>query len=605
MPKTLLICESPSKGKHISEYLGKDYIVMACYGHIADLAKGGRFGIGVDIEKDFKPHYILMEDKIKVLDDLIEAAKKCDQILLCPDPDKEGEAISWHLYQRLVDVGKPIRRATFNEIKKSAVLKAVKNTRDIDMKMFRAQEARRILDRLVGFMASPFLANIYGSNKLSAGRVQSVCTRMIIDREQDISAFKPEEFWTIQVSLAKANKDSFITKYSGKLIDQQSADAMNAKLNAKNAQFVVSEVISSEEAKYPQPPMITSTLQRIMSKEHNFSADRTMKAAQALYEQGCCTYIRTDSVRVGDEALQDAREWLTKNKHPIPSKPVNYKNKDAAQDAHECIRPSNVSLVPGQNYAIIDPDEKLVYQTIWKYFLASQMNPAIYDTLKMTAHIVGDKTAEVKASGKALKVSGYLDILDITDNSSIDIPPLVKGDILTHFGKKPVKMEKKQTQPPPRYSEDKLIKELVNKNIGRPSTFADLLSKITARNYVEKKGNVFHATELGKKITNELTQYFTFMDYDYTSKLEQQLDEIESGKISHLDVLKKFYPAFKKELDTAYLGHGSQMCEKCGSPMQVRKSKQGGLFMGCQSYPSCKNTINIPSQPKEQANSTI
>jgi len=285
---------------------------------------------------------------------------------------------------------------------------------------------------------------------------------------------------------------------------------------------------------------------------------------------------------------------LTDNKYQIPTSPNKYKNKDAAQDAHECIRPTEITLLPHDNMAIIDPDEKIVYETIWKYFVASQMMPAIYNTLKVTAHVKGDKTAEVRAAGKALKSKGFLDILQVSDNSSIDIPNLKKGDILKLSGEKAVKMEKKQTQPPPRYSEDKLIKELVSKNIGRPATYADLLSKICTRNYVEKHGQVFHATDLGKKIIDVLKTYFTFMDYDYTAKLENQLDEIEHKKVNHIDMLKKFYPHYKKELDTAYVGYGGCLCDKCGSPMSTRTAKKdGSKFLACSSYPKCSNTKSL------------
>lgn len=593
--KTLVIVESPAKAEKIQNYLGKDYVVMASKGHITDLAKGGKHGIGVDINRDFKPHYVLSDDKVETLDRLMNAAQKVDQIFVASDPDREGEAIAWHLSQRLADVGKPTKRMVFNEIKKDKLLKAVKEVRDINMDLFHSQEARRILDRLVGFTASPFLMNFFGP-KLSAGRVQSVVTRMVIDREREIEAFVPEDFWTIQVNLSKDTKTGFVTKYSGKLTDQASADAMRAKLAAKGAEFVVSQVLAEEEKKAPPAPLVTSTLQRIMSKEHGFNAERTMKAAQALYESGYCTYIRTDSVRVGDDALAEVREWLKNNKHEVPKKPNVHKNKDASQDAHECIRPSDLSLLPGQNFAIIDQDEKKVYETIWNYFVASQMMPAVYNTLKVTAHVKGDKNAEVKASGKALKDGGFLAILGVTDSSTIDIPSLSVGDTLVHHGKSPVKMEKKQTQPPPRYSEDKLIKELVNKNIGRPATYAELLSKITSRNYVEKKGNVFHATDLGKKITDVLTQFFTFMDYNYTAKMEQQLDEIESGKVNHIDMLKKFYPEFKKELDKAYLDHGGSLCDKCNSPMAVRVVKATGeKFLACSAYPKCRHTKPLKS----------
>ena len=602
--KTLVIVESPSKADKIQNYLGKDYVVMASKGHITDLGKGGKFGLGVDVTNGFKPRYVLMDDKMDILDNLIAAAKKCDQIFVASDPDREGEAIAWHLAKRLEDLDKPIKRMVFNEIKKDKLLKAVKEVRDIDMDLFHAQEARRILDRLVGFMASPFLMNFFGP-KLSAGRVQSVVTRLVIDREREIEAFVPETFFTIQVNLSKDAKAGFATKYSGKLTEQKAASTMRDTLAQANAEFIVSQVLAEEEKKYPVAPLVTSTLQQIMSRVHNFGADRTMKAAQALYEGGYCTYIRTDSVRVGDDALKEVREWLSSNKHEVPKKPYDYKNKDAAQDAHECIRPSDLTLLPDQNFAMIDPDEKLVYETIWKYFIASQMQPAIYNTLKVTAHLKGDKTAELKSGGKALKTPGYLEILGTIDNSKIEIPNLQKGDILHHIGKIPVILEKKQTQPPGRYSEDKLIKELVNKNIGRPATYADLLSKITTRNYVEKKGNVYHATELGKKITDILLDFFTFMDYSYTANMEQQLDEIEAGKVNHIDMLKKFYPAFKSEIDRAYTTHGGTMCDKCKSPMAIRTAKATGQkFLACSGYPKCQNTkpIDQPAQTAVVAN---
>lgn len=590
MVKTLIIVESPAKGANIQEYLGKDYIVMASRGHITELAKGGKFGIGVDVKNNFKPKYVLSDDKIGVLNSLLEASKKVDQIYIASDPDREGEAIAWHLADRLADTGKPIKRIVFNEIKKAKILKAVKEPRDIDMKLFHAQEARRILDRLVGFTASPFLMSYFGTN-LSAGRVQSVVTKMVIDREREIESFIPEEYWTIQVLLSKDNNE-FLTKYSGQIKDSKTADLIKTKLN--NQEYIVSEVSAEEEKKSPQPPLVTSTLQRIMSKLHGFSADRTMKAAQSLYEAGYCTYIRTDSIRVGDEALDDVRKYLSDNKFDVPKKPNVYKNKDAAQDAHECIRPSDLTLSPKENYAIIDPDEKLVYETIWKYFVASQMPPAIYNTLKITAHSKLDKTAEVKASGKALKSKGFLEILEIDDNSKIDIPNLSKGDVLTLGKTIPIRLEKKQTQAPPRFSEDKLIKELVNKNIGRPATYADLLVKLTSRNYVEKKGSVFHATDLGKKTTDILNNFFTFMDYNYTSKMESDLDDIESGKTDYIEMLNKFYPNYKKELDNAYISNGGALCEKCESPMSIKVAKAtGSKFLGCNAWPKCTFVKNL------------
>ena len=341
------------------------------------------------------------------------------------------------------------------------------------------------------------------------------------------------------------------------------------------------------------PPLVTSVLQRIMSKEHNMAADRTMKAAQALYEGGYVSYIITDSIRVSDEVIDEARKWLQDNKYKIPAAPNKFKNKDTAQDAHECIYPTEIGLVPDKHMAIIDPDEKIVYKTIWKYFMASNMPPAVYNTIKVSIKLKNDKSVELKASGKALKSKGFLEVLEINDDSKIDIPNLNKGDELKLFGKIPVRVEKKQTQPAPRYSEDKLIKELDTKNIGRPATYADLLSKITNRNYVERKGNVFHATELGKKITDVLSQFFTFLDYDYTSLMEKQLDEIEAGKINHLDMLSKFFPTFKKELAKAYVNNGGNLCEKCNCPMATKNAKNGSKFLSCTNFPYCRSTKSL------------
>jgi DNA topoisomerase I len=589
--KTLIIVESPHKASSIQGFLGKDYIVLASKGHITELAKGGKFGLGVDIENNFKPRYVISEDHAKTVDELMKAANSVDNIILASDNDREGEAIAWHLQNRLEDIGKPIKRITFEEITKSAVMKALKKPRDVDLDIFHAQEARRILDRLVGFMASPFLMNFFGP-KLSAGRVQSVVTRIVIDREREIEQFKPEDFWTIQVNLTN-NTDNFYAKYPLKLTDVKSANDMYSRLSAKNTEYIVSNVEADEEIVKPFPPLITSTLQRIMSKEHGISSDRTMKAAQSLYESGYCSYIRTDSVRMCDEALDSLREYLKSNKYDIPKTPNKYKNKDAAQDAHECIRPTDINILPTDK-TFSDPDQQEVYNAIWKYFVASQMPSAIYNTLKVVAHVKNDKKAEVKATGKALKYDGFLKILGIKDKGSIDIPYLNKGDALYLYGNKPVKMEKKQTQPPPRYSEDKLLKELEQRAIGRPATYADLLSKIATRNYVEKRGNVFHATDLGKKITDVLKKYFTFMDYEYTSKMEQQLDDIEHKKINHIDMLNKFYPGFKNELDKAYQGQGSELCPKCNCALVKRTVKRdGSQFWGCSGYPKCNFTRNI------------
>lgn len=593
---TLLIVESPSKASTIQNYLGNDYVVMASKGHIADLISGGNHGIGVDIEKNFKPKYALLPDKIELLDQIMKAAKNSDLILLGTDPDREGEAISWHLYSRLADLEKPMKRVVFTEITKSILLKAIKNARDIDMNLFHAQEARRILDRIVGFMASPFLMNQFG-NKLSAGRVQSVVTRMIIDRENEIQTFVPEIFWNISSDFVYDNKKINL-KLNKKITSEKIANSTVEKINSTK-DFIVSKVIAEEELKQAPPPLITSTLQQLMSKSHNMSPDRTMKAAQGLYECGHCSYIRTDSVRIGDEAIDSVREYLKSNNFDLPSKKNMFKNKSAAQDAHEAIRPTDVNLIPNKNYDILDQDERLVYEMIWKYFVASQMKPAVYNTLKVTIQSSSDPKLEFKVTGKALKYKGFIEVLGGEETSSLDLPNFKEGEAVNLIDKS-TKLEKKQTQPPARFSEAKLIKELDNKNIGRPATYAELLSKICSRNYVEKKGNMFYPTDLGKNITNMLKDYFTFMDYNYTKMIEEKLDEVEQGKVDHVQMLSEFYPSFKSELDKAYVSNGGTLCEKCSSPMVKRESRDKVKFLACSRFPQCKSTknLNSPSETK-------
>ncbi len=589
--KTLIIVESPAKGEKIKKFLSKDYEVLASKGHITDLAKGGKFGLGIDIEQNFKPRYVLMEDKVETLNKLLAAAKRCDQILIASDPDREGEAIAWHLRERLLDTDKPIKRITFKEITKKAVLESLKHVRDVDEKVFHSQEARRILDRIVGFTVSPFLMNYFGP-KLSAGRVQSVVTRMIIDREVEIEKFIPEEYWNINVALSKDNKTSFIAKYDTKVTNQKTADAVTDVMK-KATKFIVSEVISDEEKKNASPPLITSTLQQVMSKNFGVPADRTMKAAQHLYENGYCTYIRTDSTRTEEDALTDVRDWLKTNSHPLPAKPNVFKNKDASQDAHECIRPSDLSLDPMNNVEIIDPDQKKVYEVIWKSFVASQMTPAIFDTLKLTLYPDNDPKAKVRANGKALRDPGFLKMLGTNAATSIDLPSLTKGEELKPFGKGPVGTEKKATQPAPRYTQHALVKELEARGIGRPATYAEILTKITGRDYVAQSGSVYKPTDLGRKINAELVKFFEFMDYGYTANMESQLDEIANKNKDHVKMLKEFYIPFKISLDKAYVNHGAGICEKCTHPMVLRNAKNGSKFMGCSNYPKCKNTKNV------------
>lgn len=585
--KTLVVVESPTKARKLAEYLGDGYTILASKGHIVDLAKGGKHKLGIDIDKDFKPHYVILDDQVHTLQAIMDAAKQAKMVILCSDPDREGEAISYHIAQRLSDFGVPIIRAEIHEITKKGVLAGLKETREIDMKLFAAQECRRLLDRLVGFMASPFLMQYYGPS-LSAGRVQSVITRMIVDREEEITTFKPEEYYNIHAQLAKGVQ-SFVAKYEGKINNEETAKQIKEEL--KKSLYVVSSVEASEEKRKPFPPLITAKLQQIMSKRFGMNSSRTMSAAQSLYENGHITYHRTDSTRVSDDAIKDVRAWLKDNGYDIPKSANRYKNSNDAQNAHEAIRPTDITNAPS-TMSFLSDDEKQVYEIIWQYFLASQMMPAIYNTLKVSISLKDNQKHTLIASGKALKYKGFLEMLGVIDNNSIDIPSLTVGDELKLSGEKPVSVEKKQTQPPPRFSEHSLIETLEKKNIGRPATYATLLDTITSRGYVEKD-NVYRPTELGKKITEELVKWFGFLNYDYTAKLEMELDQIAEGKIDRTDMLKSFYKTFSKQLKNAYMGHGSRPCPKCDGFLKEIKLPNGNRFFGCFRWPHCSYTENI------------
>jgi len=591
---TLVIVESPAKGKKIESYLGSKYKVMATKGHIADLAKGGPYNLGVDIDNGFKPRYQLLDDKVQLVNELFEAASESDEILIASDPDREGEAIAWHVASKLAKTGKDIKRVEFHEITKNGIAEGIKKSRDLDLKLFRSQEARRVLDRIVGFMASPFLMNFFGSN-LSAGRVQSVVTKMIIDREQEIEAFVPETFYVLKANLTKDGKTSFQAKLDERITDEQLAQDTKALLigdrGKNNAQYVVTEVLADEELKKPNAPMITSQLQKVMSKSFGMNPDATMKAAQSLYENGHVTYIRTDSVRADPDAVKTLRDFLKAEGFALPKTANVYKTKDTAQDAHECIRPTDLSLKPSTSG--FTGDEEKVYEVIWKYFVASQMLPAVYNTLKVTIELKSGNKCVLKASGKALKSQGFLEIMGVTDDSKIEIPDLSVGDILTLHGKNPVSLEKKATQPPPRFSNFSLIEVLEKKNIGRPATFADVLSKITNRNYVEMEGTTYRPTPLGRQTTEALAKFFSFMEYNYSAQLEEKLDDIKAGKLNYLDMLHEFFTPFKTELDKAYIHNGSEVCELCHSPMKVRMTKNEEKFLGCSNYPTCRFTKDI------------
>lgn len=582
----LIIVESPSKAKKIQEYVGDDYVVLASFGHICDLAKGGKFGIGVDTNNNFKPHYLLMKDKIETLNNIINAADKSELILLAADPDREGEAIAYHLYKYLLSTNKPIKRIKFGEITKNTVLKSIKNMQDIDLNLVKSQEARRILDRIVGFLVSPYLINHYGPN-LSAGRVQSVAVRMITDREKEIESFKPDEFWNIFAKFKKQDGCEFLTKFNGRPKIKTEVDNIINNIK-KQDEFYVSSIAKQDKKEKPPPPLTTAALQQYMAKEYSFEPDRTMKAAQNLYENGFCTYIRTDSTRSSEDSIESVREWLINNKFDIPKKHNKYETKSSAQDAHECIRPT--SMKNDLNNSILSGDDKNVYKAIWEHFIASQMNHAIWNTLNVLVHARADKKIAFNVSGKALSYKGYLEIFGPVDPGKIEIPNMVEGEILNLVNNS-IKSEQKFTKPLPRFNDASILKELENRQIGRPATYAEIIKKISNRNYVEKSGNTYRPTDLGKKITNILVNLFKFMEYDYTSNLEKQLDDIADGRIDSINMLNSFFIPFKSKLDEAYKNMGGSTCDKCGGQMITRiNSKDKTKFISCNMYPRCRNS---------------
>jgi len=586
----LLIVESPKKAQVIQKYLGSEFVVKSCYGHIRDLGKGGFKGIGIDINNNFRPYYEIT--KIKVLEELITEAEKCSEIFLFSDNDREGESISWHLKQMLESSGKKISRVSCQEITKKSIEQALKTTRDIDINLFKSQEARRILDRIVGFMVSPFLIETYGQN-LSAGRVQSVAVRMIVDREQEIVGFKPEEYWNVFAKFAY-NDRVVDTKLKNKISNKKQLDNIIGIIN-KNKEFIVKSVVGQNKKQYSPPPFTTISLQQYMSKVHGFSPERTMQAAQSLYETGYCTYIRTDSTRSSPEAISSVREWLTTNEFDIPKSYNEFTNKSSAQDAHECIHPTNVKDLPKDSKSLTK-DESIVYRSIWTSFVASQMTPAIWNTLTIKISPRTDDKIIFVASGKALEYKGYLELIGTADTDKITLPMLKETEILT-LSNSGLRTEQKFTQPSARYTDYSLLQELEKKSIGRPATYADIFKKITERNYIEKQGASYKPTELGKKIITSLVNKFPFMEYKYSANMEKQLDDIASGVLDQKEMLHGFFVPFQKRLNEAYMELGHSICGKCGSHMTQKLNKRdGSKFMACAAYPHCKNTQSIESR---------
>lgn len=621
MKKSLVIVESPAKAKTINKFLGRNFVVKASMGHVRDLPKKT---LGVDEKKDFKPTYEILPGRKKVMDELKKAAETADKIYLAPDPDREGEAISWHLAEVLKKTNKNLHRVMFNEITKRAVQHGMDHPLKIDSNKVDAQQARRILDRLVGYKVSPLLWDKVRRG-LSAGRVQSVALRIVVEREREIQAFKPEEYWTLGAMLEAKEPPPFearLFKIGDKKADlknQAETDATVASL--EGATFVVRSVEAKEKKKNPVPPFITSKLQQDASRKLGFTVRKTMTLAQRLYEGmdlgdlgtvGLITYMRTDSTRIAPEAMQEVRDYIVKAHGPefLPEEPRVFKTAKLTQGAHEAIRPTSMELAPDQVKKHIGKDEFLLYSLIWNRFVASQMKSAVFDVT--TADIEAGPCV-FRATGSTMRFAGYLAVYqDIVEKSRKDspdapeeddaaraLPPLAEGDRL-----KLQKLDPKQhfTQPPPRFTEASLVKEMEENGIGRPSTYATILATLQTRDYVEKVEGKFVPTELGLTVTDLLVQHFKeILDVRYTARMEEELDEIEEGRLDYVDALKEFNKKFVKDLKaaTANMENIKKMeeptdrtCEKCGKPMVIKWGRYG-RFMACSGYPDCKNTQEI------------
>jgi len=643
LSKGLVIVESPAKAKTIQKYLGKGYTVEASLGHVKDLPKST---LGVDIDNEFETEYIVIPGKEKVLAKLKKLALSADSIYLAPDPDREGEAIAWHLAEELGDGNKGkkkkkkkgggdpdrIRRVTFNEITKRAVQEAFEHPRDIDRNLVDAQQARRVLDRLVGYQVSPLLWDKVRRG-LSAGRVQTVALRLIVEREREIKAFQKVEYWTIDAHLAGAKPPAFDARFIGKGEEKievnNGEDAEKLRAALEKADWLVRTVDRKERRRNPTPPFTTSKLQQDSSRKLRFSVKRTMMIAQRLYEGvelgeegsvGLITYMRTDSTRVSNEALAEVREYITAQYGApyLPELPNTYKEKKAAQAAHEAIRPTSAMRQPDQIRQFLKEDEYKVYKLIWQRFVASQITPAVFDqtTVDIDAQS-GAETFWFRVTGSVLKFDGFLKVYEESKEGKDEddeelkhkLPPLEPGQKLSL---KELKPEQHFTEPPPRYNEASLVKELEERGIGRPSTYSAILSTIQERQYVQKLGGKFSPTEIGLVVTDLLVENFRdIFDVEYTARLEEELDEIEEGKETWTDALAEFYKRFAKDLRYAgkHMENIKRMekptdekCERCGSPLVIKWGKHGS-FYACSSYDkenpeSCnftkENPINLP-----------
>ena len=609
MAKYLVIVESPAKVKTIKKFLGTNYEVMASNGHVRDLPKSR---LGIDVEGDFEPKYITIRGKGDILAGLRKEVKKADKIYLATDPDREGEAISWHLYEALKLAEKKVYRITFNEITKTAVKESLKNAKEIDMNLVDAQQARRCLDRMVGYRISPLLwAKV--KRGLSAGRVQSVALRIICDREEEIEAFIPEEYWTLEASLkAAGEKKSMVAKYHGsnhkKVTIQNKEEVEAIKAEVKKAKMIVEEVKKGERVKKAPLPFTTSTLQQEASKVLNFSTQKTMRLAQQLYEGvdikgngtvGIITYLRTDSTRVSEEAVAQAREFIsTQYGENYAAKTEEGKDsKKKIQDAHEAIRPTDISRTPQAIKDSLSRDQFRLYQLIWKRFVASRMTEAVYETISVK---IGAGEHRFTMSAGKIKIEGFRSVYiqedEEKEESNVLLKNLEKGDELTLED-----LEAKQhfTQPAPRYTEASLVRALEELGIGRPSTYAPTITTILARRYIIKENKNLYVTELGEVVNQMMKEAFpTIVDVNFTANMETLLDGVEDGNVKWKTIIANFYPDLdqavinaEKELEEVKVKEefSGENCELCGRPMYIKYGPHG-RFQACSGFPDCRNT---------------
>ena len=609
--KNLVIVESPSKAKTIGKYLGPEYRVEACMGHLRDLPKST---MGVDIEHDFTPEYRPMAGKEAIISELQSASKKASCVYLATDPDREGEAISWHLKQLLDISDEKAKRVTFNEITKSVVTKSIEQPREIDYHLVDAQQARRILDRIVGYQLSPLLWKKVRRG-LSAGRVQSVATRLVVEREREIEAFVPKEYWTLDAALRCMDKPgSFTVRYHGEgkkreLHNEAEVDEIIRDVTGK--EFTISGIKRTEKRRNPTPPFITSTLQQEASRKLNMTPRRTMAVAQQLYEGvditgegtvGLITYMRTDSLRISEEALAAAREFIIGRYGAAfyPSEPRRYRAKSGAQDAHEAIRPSNVALDPESIKGDLTREQYRLYKLIWSRFVACQMADARYDAVQIETVCGGHI---FRATDQIMKFAGFTALYeegrdDETEEKAGSLPDLRGDERLLAEG---TKKEQHFTTPPARYTEATLVKAMEERGVGRPSTYASIVATIQDREYVLKKEKRLAPTPLGIVVTDLMLSHFNdIIDVEFTANMEHQLDEVEAGKVNWKHVLRDFYSDFHREMTEAEQAldgkrikvpdeETDEICELCGRRMVI-KSGRFGRFLACPGFPECKNT---------------